>query len=116
MRYYIGEGNDLHNHENDDGRAKVMEREFNIGDRVTIVDEPYKGCPFIWASDMDKYCSKDTVIVGKNWDYPEEAYYYEITADKGQYNWCAGCFKQNDDQDFEIASDEEMLEMLGINR
>ncbi len=26
------------------------------------------------------------------------------------------CFKQNDEPDFEVANDEEMLEMLGIKR
>ncbi len=91
-----------------------MEREFNVGDHVTIVDEPYMGCPADWTPGMSNYCSKDVVIKEKIPDYFRGAYCYKIDADNCQHNWYAECFKQVDPPDFEVASEEEMLDMLGI--
>jgi len=93
-----------------------MQREFDVGDHVTIVDEPYGRCVFGWLFSMNEYCSRDAVIMEKNWDSEEGVYYYKIDADHRFYNWCAGCFKQSDAPDFEAASEEEILEMLGIQK
>jgi len=94
--------------------VRGMEHEFNVGDRVTIVDEPYKGPPDLWVPLMDKFCFAETTITEKKWDSLDKTYYYEIAADGGGFIWCAGCFKQADESDFKVASDDEMFEMLGI--
>ncbi len=91
-----------------------MYQEFDVGDSVTIVDEPYYGPPDLWVSAMTDYCSVETTIVDKEWDDADGRFYYEIAADAGLFTWCAGCFRQADTPDFEIASEEEMLNMLGV--
>ncbi len=93
-----------------------MMLEFDVGDSVTIVDEPYRECPFKWTEAMDRFCSQDSSIVAKEWSISYETYCYKIAADYGVHAWCAGCFKQNDSSDFETASDEEISDLLGIWR
>lgn len=56
------------------------ECEFQVGDRVRIVDEPNECCQAGWADDMDNYCGKEAIITGGN-------RWYELDIDGGRWSW-----------------------------
>lgn len=68
------------------------EPEFHEGDAVRIVDDPFEGCPFDWADEMDDFCGEETVITGSMWFEHHGEYGYFIAADNGDYTWCRNCF------------------------
>lgn len=40
--------------------------EFQVGDRVRIVDEPNEYCQAGWAHEMDQYCGKEATVTRAN--------------------------------------------------
>lgn len=68
------------------------EPDFREGDAVRIVDDPFEGCPFDWAYEMDDFCGEETVITGSMWFEQHGEYGYFIAADNGDYTWCRNCF------------------------
>ena len=93
----------------------VIYNEFEIGDEVVIVDEPYDNCPFGWVGAMDCHCSEETVILSKTWSCSENTYKYEIEADNGFCWWCGNCFKSKErDTEFEAVDRNDLLGLLGV--
>lgn len=82
--------------------------EFEVGDMVRIVSEPYTDCPFEWLDVMDEYTGMLATIVSKRWGFSFETYAYEIDIDGRRYNWCKNCFLSPHDDEFEAASIEEI--------
>ena len=40
-------------------------REFFVGDKVRVVDEPYEDCPFTWVGGMTTMCGEIVTITSK---------------------------------------------------
>lgn len=54
--------------------------EFQVGDRVRIVDEPNEYCQAGWTDDMDQYCGKEaTVTSASRW--------CTLDIDRGRWSW-----------------------------
>lgn len=81
-------------------------KEYNVGDVVQIVPEPYLDCPFKWVEDMDNFCCCTAEIIGKHYYKNKEQYGYRIDIDREGWLWCAGCFVSTDEETEDI-SDEE---------
>lgn len=73
-------------------------REFNIGDVVTVVNEPYKGCPFTWVDPMTSMCGETVIITKKRYIDQYNTYCYSIQEDDGNFSWCGNCFFPFGDQ------------------
>ncbi|WP_196033100.1 hypothetical protein [Flavonifractor plautii] len=86
--------------------------EFEVGDIVTIVDEPYFDCPFIWVSPMDEYLGAKTIIVKKDWSEEKGVYRYRIDIDNRNHVWCGNCFRA--EPDFDVAEDSDIIDLLGL--
>lgn len=86
--------------------------EFGVGDIVTVVDEPYLDCPFIWGDSMDKYLGVSAVIVSKDWSEGKKEYRYNIDVDGGKHIWCGNCFRA--ESDFDVAEDSDITEFFGL--
>lgn len=86
--------------------------EFFVGDTVQVVFEPYRECPFSWASQMDEYCGVQTKIVSKNYHDFYGTFCYRIDADSERFMWCGNCFiPVVETPDFDI-TDEEFDKLL----
>lgn len=88
--------------------------EFNVGDIVRVVDEPYTKCPFSWVKGMSKYLGTVVTIRSKKWSPVRKTYKYFINEDDGCFAWCANCFTSNCYDDFEIEDNAALIELLGI--
>lgn len=88
--------------------------EFNIGDIVRVVDEPYRSCPFHWAENMSNYLGMAVTICAKTWSPANKTYRYEIKEDNRRFAWCGDCFTLNYSDDFEIEDSDALLELLSI--
>lgn len=85
--------------------------EFNIGDTVQIVSEPYMKCPFFWASGMNQYCGVITKIIRKTYHSAKQQFGYVLDGCRN-YTWCGNCFEPLDSTpDFDI-TDEEFADLL----
>lgn len=67
-------------------------REFNVGDVVTVVNEPYEDCPFTWVDQMTNMCGRMATITGKCYSEQYGTYRYNIKEDDGSCFWCGNCF------------------------
>ena len=65
-------------------------RAFFVGDKVRVVDTPYRDCPFTWIDDMTNMCGKVVTIIHKEVDNSKGTPYYNIR--ESQWNWCGNCF------------------------
>ncbi len=52
----------------------IIYNEFNVGDTVQVVDEPYTACPFFWVSGMNRYLGETVVIRRKAWSPSAKTY------------------------------------------
>lgn len=95
------------------GSDLILYNEWNIGDKVTVVDEPYEDCPFSWIDTMDEFCSRDAVIVDKQFSDNFGTYYYIINIDDRFHSWCGNCFKVEEEAEFDVAEDEFVMLILG---
>lgn len=75
-------------------------REFNVGDVVIVVNEPYKNCPFSWADQMTSMCGATVTIKEKRYVDRYNTYRYRIQEDDGDFAWCGNCFLPFDGQSF----------------
>lgn len=93
----------------------VQYREFEVGDEVYVVDNPYEYCPFDWVDTMDKYCGEKTRIINKKYSADRETYFYHIDADKGAHAWCGNCLlKVEEYEPFDI-DDDAINTILNVN-
>lgn len=84
-------------------------REFCVGDKVMVVDEPYMDCPFTWVSDMTRMCGQIVTITAK--ERGKGTYYYNI-AECG-YNWCGNCFVPLEpEEDMPEIGDDPFLKII----
>lgn len=74
-------------------------REFDVGDVVTIVSEPYIDCPFNWVEPMTNMCGDTVTIVKKEYSEQYKTYKYKIQEDGEDFIWCGNCFLPLCDQD-----------------
>lgn len=90
--------------------------EFEIGDIVTVVDRPYRYCPFSWATTMDQYLSSQAVIVDKVISASSGTFGYRIDIDDGDHVWCGNCFQPKfvESEDFECADNNDIAKFFGI--
>ena len=86
--------------------------EFEVGERVRVVSEPYLRCPFSWVSEMDNYCGENVTIVDKRFDGYRNTNAYRIDADDTDFVWCGNCFEPIEEEAFERLTKEDLLSML----
>lgn len=87
----------------------MIYKEWNVGDVVRVVDEPYRECPFSWVDTMDEYCSREAMIRSKSFSTGYNTFRYEIDLDYGTHSWCGNCFEtdvEEDEADFEVSEDD----------
>lgn len=60
-------------------------REFNVGDRVMVVSEPYRACPFSWVTGMTEMCGKPVTIDSKRYSPGPNTYVYTVS--EATWNW-----------------------------
>lgn len=65
-------------------------REFNVGDRVVVVSEPYYDCPFTWVTEMSEMCGKPVTISYKEYSERHDTYFYKLL--ESRWHWCGNCF------------------------
>ena len=83
---------------------------FQIGDRVRVVDMPFRECPFNWVKPMDKLCGKEFEISNVGWSRERSCYYYCI---KGRgFAFCKDCSVLPPDDDDEVYSSEGAFSCL----
>lgn len=87
--------------------------EFNVGDTVQVVDEPYTACPFHWVSRMNQYLGKTVTIRAKEWATGAGTYMYGIEEDKRTFNWCGNCF-QAISEDIPDIDEASFLSVIGL--
>lgn len=87
-------------------------REFNVGDKVRVVNEPYEDCPFAWVSDMDEMCGELVTISYKGHSAQHNTYYYKVS--EAEWTWCGNCFVAPEDieEDFPEIEDESFLSVI----
>lgn len=84
--------------------------EYEVGDLVRVVDEPYWQCPFNWVDDMTRCCGKTFKISGKFFD-EERGFYYHL--DGVGWNWCESCLRPAyQDPEIPDISDEVLGDIL----
>lgn len=91
----------------------ILYNEWNIGDKVTVVDKPYEDCPFGWVDTMDEFCSREAVIIDKQFYGAYGTYRYIIDIDDRFHSWCGSCFKVEEEAEFDVAEDEFVMLILG---
>lgn len=79
------------------------------GDKVFVVDEPYKKCPFVWVPPMSKMCGKEVTISSVKWVPEKERYAYRIKEDSRLYTWCVNCFRESEADIVEADADMVLL-------
>lgn len=88
--------------------------EFEVGDEVQIVTEPYSDCPFAWAPLMNDYLGKTAVILQKCWSENKNTFWYHIDKDNERFIWCGNCFYPKTVRDFEPAEHTALVALLGM--
>ena len=91
----------------------MIYNEFEVGDEVTVVHEPYHECPFSWVSEMNSFCDGTFKIVRKDWYDGYGTYAYTLEGNRC-FLWCGNCFVQKDLPEFDIAESDELTSLLGI--
>lgn len=92
----------------------MFDNEFQIGDTVVVVDEPYEACPFTWASGMDQFLSRTAIITEKFYSDHRNTFAYNINIDPYGYLWCKNCFVPKLLPEFDVAENEDIVSFLGV--
>lgn len=79
------------------------------GDKVFVVDEPYKECPFVWVPLMSEMCGKEVTISSVQWVPEREMYAYRIEEDSRSCAWCINCFREAEADIVEADADISIL-------
>lgn len=90
-------------------------REFNIGDVVTVVSEPYLDCPFSWVDEMSYMCGKTVTIINKRYVEEYRTYGYRISECGNKFIWCGNCFTTVDDDSWSDVEIEDDSFVTAIN-
>lgn len=85
-------------------------REFNVGDVVTVVNEPYEDCPFSWTTEMTRMCGAEVTIISKEYDKLYGTYAYRIR--ECRFAWCGNCFMPIE---YDIGNDVEIEDAAFIS-
>lgn len=87
--------------------------EFQVGEVVRVVDEPYKDCPFSWVNNMDEWCGRRVEILDRHWSSWYDCYAYEI---EREYCWsfCGNCFVR-DSTDSGSEDEDSELDVSGFS-
>lgn len=91
------------------GPTKRPKAQFKAGDKVFVVDEPYKECPFVWVPLMSEMCGKEVTISSVQWVPKREMYAYRIEEDSRSCAWCINCFREDEADIVEADADISML-------
>ncbi len=84
-------------------------REFFVGDKVRVVDEPYEDCPFTWVDGMTTMCGEIVTITSK--DPARGTYAYKI--DGSRWTWCGNCFVPLEpEEDLPEIADDSFLKAI----
>ena len=87
--------------------------EFQVGEVVRVVSEPYKDCPFTWADGMDKWCGSRVKILALYWSSEDDCYAYEIERERG-WSFCRNCFVR-DSTDSGSEDEDSELDVSGFS-
>lgn len=90
----------------------VVCNEFEVGDVVQVVSEPYEKCPFGWVDTMSPLCGQTVEISNKWWNEGYRTYVYKLKEDKFGHSWCGNCLTTIE-PDFDAATDDEILSLFG---
>lgn len=88
---------------------------YGVGDIVTIIDEPLRGCHFGWGEDMTDYCGRQAKIVSKL--SSNSVYGYRLDVDGGRFTWPSSCFQESYPElcmELPAADDGAVLDLLGL--
>ena len=83
--------------------------DFQVGDKVFVVDEPYKECPFVWVPLMSEMCGKEVTIASVQWAPDRNIYAYRIDEDSRSCAWCINCFREAEADIAEADADISIL-------
>ena len=95
----------------------VAYRKFNTDEKVFVVSEPYKECPFKWVPGMDEFCGREVTIIRIREPSTRYPCGYKIEEDGERFIWCGNCFTRDDPSEpiIEESFDEtQFLNMLGL--